>query len=340
LWNKQAWRWNAGAQPGGSSAICHPDAARLASFLLGVKMTILVTGATGTIGSRVVARLVAAGADVSAMVRDPSKVKLPGAKLVKGDFLDIESLRNALTPARTLFLLNPVAVEEMHQALFALNVAREVGIERIVYLSVLTAESYTNVPHCASKVAVERMIDQYGFGATVLRPGYFHQNDLWLKESITLHDIYPFPMGGVGVATVDVDDIAEVATNELLRRDRANKRLANTRYNLVGPDRLTGASAAAIWSEALGRKVSYVGDDAIAGWLKHVGVPSWFAYDLTMMLNRFQSEGLVSTAEDVASMHELLGRPPRSYRDFAVEAAANWNALLGRPPQGYRDFAV
>lgn len=287
-------------------------------------MTILVTGANGTVGSRVVARLVAAGADVSAMVRDPGKAKLSGARLVKGDFLDIDSLRAALTPVRTLFLLNAVALDEMHQALFALNVAREVGIERIVYLSVLQAESYTNVPHCAGKVAVERMIEQYGFGATMLRPGAFNQNDLWLKDAITGHGVYPFPLGGIGVAMIDVEDIAEVAVNELLRRDRADTRLANTRYNLVGPDRLTGSSAAAIWSEAIGRKVSYAGDDTIPSYLKHLGLPGWFAYDIRMMIQRFQSEGLVSTVEDVAKTHELLGRPPRGYREFALEAAANW----------------
>src|SRR5207247_2613907 len=98
-------------------------------------MTILVTGATGTVGRQVVEQLVKRGADVRALVRDPAKAKFPaGVDAVKGDLLDVDALRGAFSGVSTLFVLNAVVADEFTQALIALNVAREAGIERIVYL--------------------------------------------------------------------------------------------------------------------------------------------------------------------------------------------------------------
>ena len=134
-------------------------------------MTILVTGATGNIGSQVVQHLVAKGADVKALVRDPSKADFPaGVEVAQGDFLDVDSLRRAIEGVSTLFLVNAVVPDEFTQALIALNVARDAGIERIVYLSVIHPDVYVNVPHFAGKFVVERMIEQMGMNATILRP--------------------------------------------------------------------------------------------------------------------------------------------------------------------------
>ncbi|MBY9051573.1 NAD(P)H-binding protein, partial [Pseudomonas fluorescens] len=70
-------------------------------------MTILVTGATGTVGRQIVEQLVKRGADVRALVRDPAKASFPaGVAVVQGDLLDVDSLRNALSGVSTLFLLN------------------------------------------------------------------------------------------------------------------------------------------------------------------------------------------------------------------------------------------
>jgi uncharacterized protein YbjT (DUF2867 family) len=96
-------------------------------------MSILVTGATGTIGSLIVQRLADAGADVKALVRQPGKLSFPaGVTEVVGDLTDVSSLRAALSSVRTLFLLNAVTPDEVTQALIALNLAREAGIDRIV----------------------------------------------------------------------------------------------------------------------------------------------------------------------------------------------------------------
>jgi uncharacterized protein YbjT (DUF2867 family) len=92
-------------------------------------MAILVTGSTGTIGTQVVADLAAKGADVHALVRAPERAQFPnGVTPVKGDLMDLDAMRAALAKARSLFLLNAVAPDEVTQALIMLNLAREAGI--------------------------------------------------------------------------------------------------------------------------------------------------------------------------------------------------------------------
>lgn len=287
-------------------------------------MTILVTGATGLVGRQVVEQLVRRGADVRALVRDPAKANLAAdVDIAKGDLLDVDSLRSAMTGVSTLFLLNAVVADEFTQALIALNVAREAGIERIVYLSVIHSDVYVNVPHFAGKFGVERMIEQMGFNATILRPAYFINNDVTIKDVVTGYGIYPMPIGAKGLAMVDASDIGEVAAIELIRREQSPTALPLERINIVGPDTLAGADVAAIWSEALGRTIAYPGDDT-AAFEQNMRqfMPGWMAYDMRLMGERFVTDGMLPEAGDVERLITLLGRPLRSYRDFVAEIAS------------------
>jgi uncharacterized protein YbjT (DUF2867 family) len=288
-------------------------------------MTILVTGATGSVGRQVVDQLVKRGADIRALVRDLAKADLPAAVTVaRGDLLDVDSLRVALSGVSTLFLLNAVVPDEFTQALIALNLAREAGVERLVYLSVIHSDLYVNVPHFAGKFGVERMIEQMGFNATILRPAYFMNNDLTIKDVVLGHGVYPMPIGSKGLAMIDARDIGEIAAIELIRREQATGLLPLARINLVGPDTLTGADIAAIWSEVLGRTVAYGGDDTgrFEQNLRQF-MPAWMAFDMRLMSERFLIDGMTPDAGDVDRLTALLGRPLRSYRDLASEIAAS-----------------
>jgi uncharacterized protein YbjT (DUF2867 family) len=289
-------------------------------------MTILVTGATGNIGARVITELVKRGAEVRALVRDPGKARLPeGVQVVKGDMLDVDSIRAALRDVSTLFLLNAVVPDEFTQALITLNLARKAGIERIVYFSVIHSYRYVNVPHFAAKHAVERMIKETGMYATILRPAYFIENDLSLKDTLLSERQYSMPIGRKGLAMVDVRDIAEIAAFELLRREQATTPLPVEVIDVVGPDDLTGTDIAAIWSEVLGFTVTYAGDDTevLEQTLKAFS-PSWAAYDMRLMADGFQRHGMVAKIGDREKLTRMLGHPLRSYRGFAAEAAAKW----------------
>jgi uncharacterized protein YbjT (DUF2867 family) len=288
-------------------------------------MSILVTGATGTIGSLIVQRLADAGADVRALVRKQGKASLPaGVAEVVGDMTDVPSMRAALSSVRTLFLLNAVTPDEVTQALIALNLAREAGVERVVYLSVIHADKYTNVPHFTGKHTVERMIESLDIPATILRPAYFMQNERMVQQVIQEHGVYPMPIGSAGIAMVDARDIADIAVAELLRRDRADTALPRVTLDLVGPDALTGASVAKIWGAALGREVAYGGDDlaAFEGQMATFG-PGWLAYDMRLMMGGIQKFGMHGAEGSIDRLQTMLGRPLRTYADFVSEATAS-----------------
>ena len=289
-------------------------------------MTILITGSTGTIGGQVLGRLQRTGLEVRALTRSPDKAQLPaGVTPAQGDLADIDAMRAALKDVSTLFLLAPNVADELTQAMLALTLAREAGVRGVVYLSVFKGEAYADVPHFAGKRTVERMIEALDLPATVLRPAYFIQNDLRQKEPLLTYGVYGAPIGAKGVSMVDIRDIGEAAAIELARRERAPAPLGRETYELVGPDSLTGEAVSAIWSEALGRPIRFGGDDlgVLEQRLKAM-LPGWHALDLRLMFSRYQSDGAVAASADLTRLTALLGRPPRSYRDFARDAAAQW----------------
>lgn len=289
-------------------------------------MTILVTGSTGTIGSQVLTHLEGQGVEVRALTRSPEKAKIrAGITPVGGEVGDIESLRAAMAGVSTLFLLVPNLADELTQAMLALTVAQEAGVKGIVYLSVFKSEAYADVPHFAGKATVERMIEALDLKATILRPAYFIQNDLRQKELLLGSGVYGAPVGAKGISMVDIRDIAAAAAKELLRRDRAPGRPPREAYDLVGPDSLSGEAIAAIWSEALGRPIRYGGDDLVTmeQRLKTM-LPGWHALDLRLMFQRYQNDGAAADLEAIERLTALLDAAPRSYRDFARDAATQW----------------
>jgi uncharacterized protein YbjT (DUF2867 family) len=298
-------------------------------------MSIVITGATGTVGRHVLQQLFKRGAEVRAFVRDAKKTTIPaGVTVVQGDLLDVDTLRTAFSGASTLFLLNAVVPDEFTQALITLNLARESGVDRVVYLSVIHSDLYANVPHFAGKFGVERAIERMGFSATILRPAYFMDNDITIKDVVLRYGVYPMPIGGKGLAMIDARDIGEIAAIELVRREQAAGTLPLERINLVGPDALTGADIAAIWSDVTGRSIAYGGDDT-AGFEQNLRkvMPNWMAFDMRLMSDRFLSDGMIPESGDLERLTALLGRPLRSYRSFASEIAATDSAGSAPPQQ-------
>jgi uncharacterized protein YbjT (DUF2867 family) len=284
-------------------------------------MSILVTGASGTIGSLVVQGLARQGASVSALVRQPGKAALPaGVREVVGDLSDVAAMRAALAGVRTLFLLNAVSPDEVTQGLQALSLAREAGIERIVYLSVIHADRFTDVPHFTGKHTIERMIESLELPVTILRPAYFMQNDLQVKPVIEGYGVYPMPIGSAGVSMVDTRDIADLAVAELLRRDAAPAPLPRLALDVIGPEAMTGESAAGVWREALGREIRFGGNDLQAFEAQlSTAMPGWMAYDMRLMMARIQQHGMKSEADTVRRLESMLGRPLRRYADLVKE---------------------
>ena len=287
-------------------------------------MKVLATGATGKVGSAVAAELVQRGAEVRALVRkQPKHGLLPDAvEIAIGDLLDPVSVEKALAGVDKLFLLNGVVADELTQALIAYGLAKRSGIKHITYLSVFRVEQFRDVPHFASKLAVEGALKEFGVPYTILRPGYFMQNDAVLKAPLTGPGLYPTPIGTQGIAAVDIRDIAAAAAISLTEDGHDGKT-----YDLVGPELLSGPKAAETWSKLLGKEVKYTGEnfDAWEAQMRNM-LPAWSAFDFRVMFQGYFERGFASTETEVDRLHQLLGRAPRRYEDLAAELASGWKA--------------
>src|SRR6202049_4565221 len=215
-------------------------------------MKILVIGGTGHVGAEVVKELKRRDADVRVLVRKPDVKSLPGAEMVVGDLLDPVSIDKALQGVDKLYLLNAVTPDELTQGLIAYDLAKKRKLSHIVYHSVFRVEHFKDVPHFASKLAIESALREFDVPFTIIRPNYFMQNDASLKEPLTKAGIYPMPLGPVGISAVDIRDIAEAAAIAL-----TSERHYGKTYNLNGPEIVSGAKAASIWSKVLGKEIRY-----------------------------------------------------------------------------------
>jgi len=112
---------------------------------------------------------------------------------------------------------------------------------------------------------------------------------------------------------VDPRDVAENAAGAVLQRERATEPLPHQIINVVAPT-LTGPGIAAIWSDLLEKPVKYAGGET-ASLEKQIGqhAPSWMAVDLSLTVDRFQSDGMRAPPSDIQEMTSLLGRWPRSH---------------------------
>lgn len=285
-------------------------------------MTILVTGSTGTVGSHVLEELRKRDAHARVLVRKQPATPLEGVEVVLGDLLDPVSVEKAIRGVDKLYLLNALVPDELTQGLIAYGLAKKHRLKQVVYHSVFCADKFKDIPHFASKATIEAALKTYDVPYTIIRPNYFHQNDEALKEALLGSGIYPTLLGPIGVASVDVRDIAEAAAIALTTDGHLGKT-----YNLNGPTALSGPKAAAIWGKILGKEIRYVGHDMEAFEQQmRQRAPSWSAFDLRIMFQAYVEHGFLAQDGDLQTLTALLGHSPRSYEDFARETAQTWRS--------------
>ncbi|MBV8866075.1 MAG: NmrA family NAD(P)-binding protein, partial [Acidobacteriaceae bacterium] len=219
-----------------------------------------------------------------------------------------------------LYLLNAVVPDELTQGLIAYDLAKKLKIKHIVYHSVFKVEHFKDVPHFASKLAIENALREFDVPFTIIRPNYFFQNDDTLQDALMKAGVYPMPLGAQGISAVDVRDIAEAAAIALTSDGHYGKT-----YNLNGPDVLSGPKVASIWSGLLGKEIHYAEDnmDTFEQQMRQ-RAPAWSAFDIRMMFEGYLERGFIADRNDIDILTKLLGHTPRRYEDFARETAREW----------------
>lgn len=279
----------------------------------------LVTGAGGNVGGEVVTGLLACGAPVRATAldsQDARRVPAGCADVVPFVFGDSSTYPAAFDGVSRLFLMRPPAIADVERYLFpVIDYAREQGVEQIVFLSLMGVERNKRVPH----YAVEQYLMRSGVPYTMLRPSFFMQNlNTVYAEDIRQRDEIYIPAGRGRTSFIDVRDIGAVAALVLTEQGHLNQA-----YALTGSEALNYFEVANIFSEVLGRDISYTKPSfrAYSRALRAEGYPEAYIQVQRMLYIPIQLGLGKKTTGDV---EELLGREPYTMRDYVEAYAPCW----------------
>ncbi|BDU07333.1 NAD(P)H-binding protein [Nocardia cyriacigeorgica] len=272
---------------------------------------IVVTGATGNVGTPLVGALAAAGAEVTAVSRSVEPGQFgPDVRTAQADVTDPESLRPIVDGAEALFLHDTGMSAHLMRPADILDVAKAGGVRRVVLLS---SQGVVTRPDSVSHGGVARAFDaavrQSGLDWTILRPGAFHSNAYAWSPMVRGARTVTAPYGDVGLPTVDPRDIAEVAA-AALRTDEHAWQV----YTLTGPELSTPRQRTEALASALGEPIRFVEQTR--------------AQAREQMLE-FMPEAVVETTLDI------LGAPT----DEELRISTDVTSVLGRPARPFKDWA-
>jgi uncharacterized protein YbjT (DUF2867 family) len=282
---------------------------------------ILVTGATGNVGREVVQLLSAQNFPVTAAVRNPigaSKDFGSNVRCVLFDFTNPDTFADAFVGIHKLFLVRPpatcsrqrFAIADIHKITPALNAAKQSGVKKIIFLSIIGADKNRIVPH----YTIERAIEQLDIPAVFLRCSFFMQNlNITHREDLRIRHRLFMPAGNGKTSFIDVRDIAAVVVKLLTEEHHQSKELSeiNRAYDLTGAVALNYYEVATIFTNVLGRPIYYTNPAIpIFIWqmLRH-GFPLQFVLIMVGIYTtaRFGLADLVTS-----DVHQLLNRSPIS----------------------------
>ena len=288
---------------------------------------ILVTGATGNVGSILIPNLIARGATVRALVRDESKaqgLRDQGVEVVIGDLDKPETLDAAFSGVDKVFLATAPNPNQVTQARNAIAAAKRAGGPHIVRLS---AGAFTTAAHSPSRVTsqhveIDAELKASGLPYTLLKPHNFMQNTLMLAQTVASDGAVYMPMKEGKLGMIDVRDIVDVAAKVLTEDGHEGKT-----YALTGPASISYHDIAAGLSKALGKEVNYVDvpPEAAREAMVGMGLPEWIVGALNEYNKAFsEGSGDFTTNE----FEKLTGHQARSYETFARDFS---QAFAGPP---------
>ncbi|WP_224369774.1 SDR family oxidoreductase [Hyalangium versicolor] len=278
---------------------------------------ILVTGGTGTIGSSTVKALQAKGARVRVGSRSPDKLKGQGVEAVLFDWEKSETFGPALQGVEKVFLLTPVSDKQTQYTQALVDAAKKAGVKHIVKLSVVGVDAEPGIYLGRLHRSSEKAIKDSGIAWTMLRPTFFMENFINYYGADPKKDSTVYAAHGQGKASwVDGRDVGEVAAAVLTGKGHEGKA-----YELTGPEALDSVEVLTILGEVFGHKYTYVPipEEAAKKAMTDMHMPASIVdgmAELAALIRNGWSAGLATGVKDV------LGRPPRSFKDYAKDYAA------------------
>ena len=290
---------------------------------------ILVTGATGNVGSLLIPDLTGLGADVRALVRDESKaqgLKDAGIEVVVGDLDKPDTLDAAFRGVDSVLLITPPNPNQIIQAKNGIQAAKRAGTPFVFRLS---AGGVREMPGTLPRVSgqhdeIDGILKASGLPYNIIRPTLFMQMTMMAAQTVASEGVVYMAVKDGKIGMIDVRDVVDVAVKVLTEDGHEGKT-----YALTGPASISFHDVAAGLSKALGKQVNYVDVplEAAREGMIGVGLPEWIA-DAMGEYTTAWSEGYGDfTTPDV---EKLTGRPARSYETFARDFAQVFGGAIDR----------
>jgi uncharacterized protein YbjT (DUF2867 family) len=284
--------------------------------------SVLVTGATGNVGTEVVSALQASHPKTTIRIASRNAEEIhsreAGPESVYLDFQKPESFPSAVSGCRSVFLLRPPAISNTGDTLNRfINTARERDVQRIVFLSVAGAADNKMVPHHA----VEQQLRGGPNDWTILRAGFFAQNlASAYRDDIMKDNRLYVPAGDGKVAFVDLRDVGKVAAQALTAlSDHAGKT-----YTLTGPLSYTFSEVARILSRNTGRDIEYK-PASIPGYMYHLLRRKKLGFMHSIIQTILHAGLRFGQAEEVdPTLGQLLNNPPNTVESYIQDHASIW----------------
>ncbi len=279
---------------------------------------ILVTGATGNVGSRVVQELRGCGVPVRAFVRDTDKAAAmlgDDIELVVGDFGDAGSIQRALEGVDGIFLACSNQPHQVQYETRVIDAAKQMGVRRIVKLSARGAEQGSPVAFWDWHARIEDHLHASGVPFVILRPSFSMANLLASAGTVQYTHKLFVPVGDAKVSMIHPHDVAAVASAALIEGGHEGET-----YTLTGPEAITFDGVAGHLSEAIGIEIEYlnVPDEAALQGMVEQGLPGFLAAHIVTVFGILRGGAQERTTDTVRI---LTGREPRSFAGFAREYA-------------------
>jgi uncharacterized protein YbjT (DUF2867 family) len=279
---------------------------------------IVVTGANGNVGAPLVEALAKRGEPVRAAVHEKREALDAAVETVPFDFEDRRTWEASFRKARALFVLRPPHISKVETSINpAIDTAVEAGVEHVVTLSVMGAGETPFLPHRR----IEKHVESTGVAWTHVRPGFYMQNLSGThREGIRRHDEIIVPAGNGAANWVDTRDIGELAAVVLAEGTDHHECTCEP----TGPEALTYHEVAEILSEVLGRDISYE-CPSLWRYVQHMRTDTGFNLGFILFSCIPHTIVRLGRSERITNdVERVLGRSPRTLRDFCEDYAEVW----------------
>jgi uncharacterized protein YbjT (DUF2867 family)/flavin-dependent dehydrogenase len=300
-------------------------------------MTVLVTGATGNVGSHAVRELLRRGASVRAFVRDESRARAlwgSDVQLAVGDFADAASVRRAMEGIDRLLLSSADGPDKVVHETTVIDAAAGSGIELIVKVSTNMAQVGSPLPAFDWNGRIEQHLTQSRIPYVRLHSAFYMSNLLATADQVRQTGKLVAPAAQGRLAMIDPADIGAVAAEILTTEGHAG-----ATYVLTGPEAITYEDVAAELSAITGRRIEFIDvpESVAEEHLTASGVPAWLVSHVTGAFRLIRSDAMATTTTTV---HDLLGREPRSFSEFVRDhsgAFVDQRSVARREPSVHGD---